>query len=262
MTRGAGLCMLRAVPHTLSTLLCSLLVAAPFTGCSGGTETGNPSFQSELSYTAYSSAPRAVGVRSSAAELTVTHAWIDLDAVALVRSGTCATSSPDAVIVPALGIGDHAAGDHNLTRFELTPGAFCELDLPFVRAPRGALTGNVPAELAEHSVMLAGSLADGTTFSLLSSASPVVHLVAETGSFAINQGQAQTLITFDVATWLDGLDWDGATRRDGAIFISDTENAQVLAQFEARLASGVALYRDADGDGKLDTVPERLAHGE
>jgi hypothetical protein len=90
----------------------------------------------------------------------------------------------------------------------------------------------------------------------------VVRLVADSGSFELDRQHAQTLVTFDVATWLNGLDWHSATPRDGAIFISESENVPLLRQFESVLASGVSLYRDADGDGKIDTVAERLAHGE
>jgi hypothetical protein len=245
--------------RAIALFLCAL---APVGGCSSGTETGNPSFQAELAYTAYSSAPSLVGVRDRTATVVVDSAWLDLDAVALLRAGTCGGSATDALLVPALGIGDHAAGNHNLTRFELASGSFCAVELPFVRAPERAVSGEVPTELAQHSIMLAGSLDNGTRFSLLSAATPVVRLVADAGTFEISTNRARTLITFDVATWLEDLDWSGATERDGTVFVSATENASLLARFEAKLARGVALYLDRDGDGKLDAAPERLAHGE
>ena len=262
MTRGSVLGMLGPmVRRTLAIALC-LGGLAPFSGCSSGTETGNPSFQAEIAYTAYSSAPLLVGVRDASADVDVESAWLDLDTVGLLRAGSCSSSSSDALLVPALGIGDHAAGDHNLVSFASDAGTFCALELPFVRAPERAVTGDVPAELAQHSVMLAGSLADGTSFSLLSAATPVVRLAADAGSFEISANRAKSLIAFDVAAWLVGLDWSTANKRDGTIFVSVDENADLLAHFEQNLASGVALYLDRDGDGKLDAAPERLAHGE
>jgi hypothetical protein len=116
--------------------------------------------------------------------------------------------------------------------------------------------------LKRNSIMLAGELADGTPFTLLSAATPRVRLSADAGSFSISENQAQTLIAFDVAQWLTDLDWARATRAEGAIRISADDNPALLAQFESNLARGIALFRDADGDGKVDDSPLRLAHGE
>lgn len=260
MTRTRVLGMLQAVSRAPRFAFC-LLLAAPFAGCAGGTETGNPSFQAELSYTAYSSRPLEIGVRDAGTRAEVDNAWLDLDAVALVGAGTCGSGAPDLQTVPALGIGDHASGKHNLTRFELAAGSYCALDLPFVRVPKSDVgVSGQPAELAQHSVMIAGKLADGTRFSILSSATPIVHLSADAGSFEISPEQAHTLIAFDVAAWLETLDWPSAERAGGEIMISEASNPALLAPFEAALARGVALYRDEDGDGRLDAAPVRLAH--
>jgi hypothetical protein len=261
VTRGRRLGMLPAVLHPVLRRLFVLAVAA-LSSCSSGTETGNPSVLAELSYTAYSSAPQLIGVREAGSQAVVDSAWLDLDTVALIEAGQCDEPVPAAISVPALGIGDHAAGQHNATRFELPRGEYCALDLPFVLAPHEQIQSGVPADLERHSIMLAGSLADGTPFTLLSAATPTVRLVADASSFEINLRQAETLVTFDVATWLSDLDWASAKRVDGAINISAQENAALLARFESNLARGIALYRDADGDGKLDDVRVRLAHGE
>jgi len=240
----------------------AVALAALAPGCGSGTETGNPSFQAELSYSAYSSAPQLIGVRDLGNQVVVDSVWLDLDAVRLVEAGQCAATDPAAVSVPALGIGDHASGRHNATQFALPRGEYCALDLPLLRAPRDQIEGGVPQELERHSIMLAGSLADGTPFTLLSAATPTVRLTADSGSFELSRTQAETLITFDVAIWLADLDWANATRVGGAIAISTQENVALLAGFESNLARGIALYRDADGDGKLDDVRVRLAHGE
>lgn len=249
-----------AVRSCLTLALCA--VACLPSGCSSGTETGNPSFQAELSYTAYSSQPLQVSVREPGTPAVVDSAWLDLASVALVTAGTCAAATPLTATIPALGVGDHAGGKHNVTLFQLAPGTYCSLDLPFVLADSSALGGDAPAELVDHSMLIEGTLADGATFSILSSATPTVHLVADTGSFEITKAQSKVLIAFDVAAWLSELDWTHATRQLDAVRISDTENPNLLAQFEAQLALGVALYRDADGDGKLDANPVRLAHSE
>ena len=262
MTRGPRLGMLGPVIRLGQRALLTVTLSALAGGCVGGTETGNPPFQAELSYTAYSSAPLLIGVREQGSRAVVESAWLDLGAVALLGAGSCTQPESSTLSVPALGIGDHAAGQHNATRFELTAGEYCALELPFLLASPSAIQNDVPADLDRHSIMLAGELADGTRFTLLSAATPRVRLRADAGSFDINRNQAQTLIAFDVAQWLTGLDWAGATRAEGAIHISADDNPALLAQFESNLARGIALYRDADGDGKIDDVPLRLAHGE
>lgn len=241
----------------------ALLAAASLpSGCSSGTETGNPSFRAELSYTAYSSQPLQVSVREPGTPAVVDSAWLDLASAALVTAGTCGAPAPATETIPALGIGDHAAGKHNATLFQLAAGSYCSFDLPFVLADSNALSGDAPAELVGHSLLLEGTLADGSPFTISSAATPIVHLVADAGSFEISKEQPNVLIAFDVAIWLSGLDWANATRAAGAVRVSVTENPALLAQFEGNLALGVALYSDRDGDGKLDLNPLRLAHAE
>ena len=262
MTRGRRLGMLCLVFRPILHGLFALGMAAFASGCSSGTETGNPPFQAELSYTAYSSAPQLVAVGDAGGQAVVDSAWLDLDTVALLGQGRCVEPEPAALSLPGLGIGDHASGQHNATRFAVSRAEYCALELPFVLAQPEQIQGGVPQDLQWHSVMLAGSLADGTPFTLLSAATPTVRLEADAGSFEISAKQAKTLIGFDLATWLADVDWASATRVGGAIDISAQQNAALLAQFESNLARGVALYRDADGDGKLDDVRVRLAHGE
>lgn len=262
MTAAPRLGMLWPVTRPLLLGFLALALCAPAGGCSGGTETGNPPFQAELSYTAYSSAPSLIAVRERASQAVVDSAWLDLDTVALLPAGSCALAQPAQRPVPALGIGDHASGQQHATRFTLAAGEYCALELPFVLARHDELQSDAPADLERHSIMLAGTLADGTPFTLLSAATPRVRLAADAGSFEITEKDPQTLIAFDVAQWLATLNWDEAVRVDGAIRISANDNPALLAQFERNLAGGVALYRDADGDGQLDESPVRLAHGE
>ncbi|MEO8900341.1 MAG: hypothetical protein ABI627_02355 [Polyangiaceae bacterium] len=238
-----------------------LLAIGTLSGCSSGTETGNPPFTGELSYTAFSSEPSQVGLPASVSAAVVDNAWLDLDAVGFLSAGSCSAAQPAELVVPALGIGDHAAGNHNVTLFESTATSYCGLDLPFALAAAGEL-GSAPAALADHSIMIKGTLADGTSFQILSSATPTVHLAADGETFALDAAAARTTIAFDVAVWLSNLDFSSAARVGETISISAQENPALLAQFERNLPGGIALYRDEDGDGKLDVNPVRLAHGE
>jgi hypothetical protein len=262
VTSGRGLGMLRLVVRSVLRGFFACALGSLVSSCSGGTETGNPTFQAELSYTAYSSAPLLIGLRELGSRAVVDNAWLDLDRVQLLGAGSCADANPPAASAPALGIGDHAAGQHNATRFALSEGEYCALNLPFVLASQDQIQDGVPDDLARHSIMLAGALADGTPFTLLSAKTATVRLLADAGSFEINAEQPQTLIAFDVAAWLADLDWSAAVRVDGTIRISANDNPALLAQFERQLSRGVALFRDADGDGKLDANAMRLATGE
>src|SRR4051812_22081096 len=94
----------------------ALTISAFAGGCIGGTETGNPPFQAELAYTAYSSTPLLIGVREQGSQAVVESAWLDLGAVALLGAGSCEQAESSGRSVRALGIGDHAAGQHNATR--------------------------------------------------------------------------------------------------------------------------------------------------
>ncbi len=258
MTWGARAPRLESVLRRSLTLGLVAWGTLTMCACSSGTETGNPSFEAALGYTAFSSEPAQVGLPASNADQVVSNAWLDLDAVALVVAGSCGASQPIAVSVPALGVGDHAAGKHNVTRFQLTGATYCELDLPFVQAT--AANADQPVELVDHSLFVRGALADGTPFSILSSATPTVHLSADAGSFSVTEDSPNVLIAFDFAAWLSGLDFASATPENGSIIVSAAQNPSLLARFESNLPLGVALYRDLDGDGKLDLAPVRLAH--
>jgi hypothetical protein len=231
--------------------------------CTGGTETGNPSFSGALSYTGYSSSPDiAVGESGAEPRLSVENAWLSLDGVTLSREGACALEATDAVRLPALGVGDHAAGAHNFTPFEAAAGAYCNVELPLKRVTSAEELGSAPAELEQHSILLTARLADGTPLRILSAATPRVVLLPDRAGFELLESGGDLLIAFDFAAWLGELDFTAATRVEGAIEVSEQANPELLAAFEAQLSRGVALYRDRDGDGRLDAELELLARGE
>jgi hypothetical protein len=224
--------------------------------CNGGTETGNPPFTGSLSYTGHSSRPDAIGVREGGSIATVKNAWFELRDVSFSAAQACGEA---AFSVPALGIGDHAAGAHVSTPYSAEPGEFCGVELPFARVADSAPVMGFPAELRSRSILLEGALADGTPFSLTSEAEPVLSLRARSGRFALSADEADALIAFDFAVWLADVDFAAAEQQAGRIEISDAENTELLRAFERALGKGVSLYRDRDGDGRLDSDAELLA---
>lgn len=255
MTTRDQLGMLRSVlGRGLLPRLSAFFVLLSVFACSSGTETGNPSFTGSLSYTGHSSAPDDYGVGKSGRIAEIDQAWFALD-----RVQTLGCDDAGVFDVPALGVGDHAAGNHNMTRFTAKASELCRVRLPFLEVSEDAVAG-VPAALRGHALLLSGTLADGTAFTIVSDARPVVELDATRGGFAITAGEADLLLAFDFAHWLGAVDFAAAIRNaEDEIVISGEENSELLAAFDAQLASGVALYRDGDADGVIDPDPELLA---
>lgn len=262
MTRPRGLGMLRPMRARVWLGWCWLLGALSCIACNSGTETGNPSLTGALSYTGYSSKPTDYGVRDDGAVATITNAWLDLDSVSISPDGACGVDGGDAFVVPALGVGDHAAGQHNATAYTAKAGSFCSVALPFARVPGTSGAADVPAELRGNSLFITGKLADGTPFSIASSATPVIELRAGDSGFELSADRSDIVIAFDFAAWLEGVDLAAAERVDGQVVISSRSNRDLLATFEENVATGVALYRDRDGDGLVDTDAELLARGQ
>jgi hypothetical protein len=239
-----------------------LLACCLFAGCAG-TETGNPSFDGALGYDAYSSAPRValqqseLSARDPVTDVQAT--WLVLGDVSFLGDAHCETARPVAApAVPGLGADDHVGSQAQPTPFELGSGYYCGVRLPLLQTES---VPGAPSELTGHSLMLAGQLEDGRAFELLSRWSDVLVLRAQQG-FQLDAAQPDVLIGFDLAHWLDGLDWNAAQIDDsGKIVVDDTHNTELLSAFEQRLPGGVALFRDSDGDGMLDHDPVELARG-
>lgn len=236
---------------------CAVLVA----GCNSGTETGNPSVTGSLSYTGYSSAPDDYGIGEGGSIATIERAWFGTAEVdfSISSADGCEGDAPEGFVAPALGVGDHAAGNHNSTPFTAKPGAFCGVELPFVPVSRTA--EGVPAELAGHAILVEGTLADGTPFRIVSDSAPRVQLTADVnGAFDLGANEADLLLAFDFATWLSRMELILLEpNEDGVIEITAETNAAALSAFETSVGEGVRLFRDRDADGALDEDPELLA---
>ena len=157
--------MLRAMRARVRQFSWFLVGALSCFGCNSGTETGNPSVNGALSYTDYSSKPD-YGVRDGGAVATIASAWFELGSVDISPDGSCGIDGGEAFSVPALGVGDHAAGNHNSTTYAARPGSFCSVVLPFQRVASKATAPNLPEELRGNSLLITGNLADGTPFSI------------------------------------------------------------------------------------------------
>jgi len=159
--------------------------------------------------------------------------------------------------IEGLGAGDHAMGQAPPTEFASEPGQYCGIRLPF--APSATLPDGAPASLKTESVLVAGKLPDGREFEIHSKLQESLSLRATAGEFVLDSKHRSVVIGFDVAHWLSQLSWDNATTSDGSVIVSESSNRELLGQFEAALPTGVALFRDHDDNGEMDSDPEQLA---
>ena len=236
-----------------------LLLTLGALACEGGTETGNPPFDAKLSYAAYSTRPEAVEIGSASAQFDVAALWLTVSDVRFIVSGTCSDAHPETRSAPGLGTDNRAVGDPKTTRFTMYPGRYCGLDVPF--EPAGAsLPVSAPAELSGHALMIEGTLASGTVVSILGDAPPVA-LSAAGSDFAMQESEPNILVAFDVAKWFDGLDFSSAVQDGSTVHVTKEQNAALFGQFQSRVAAGVQLFRDVDGDGRVDPGSVPIATG-
>jgi hypothetical protein len=236
-------------------------VAVCLGGCAG-TETGNPSFVGTLGYDAYSSAPAQVALQSSknagAASVEVSSAWLVLGDVNFLPEGAC-DGSDTLGHAKGLGAGDHVGTQAPATRFELFGSQLCGVQLPF--KSKDEIPDSAPTELAGNSILITG-IRGGERFRIASSANMSVTLRADSKGFELDRTHAGLVIGFDVAQWLETFDWTGVRPADNGELVIDETNPEKLAEFEAHVARGVALFRDQRGDGVLDEGSTPIARVE
>jgi hypothetical protein len=230
----------------------ALLLAAA--GCTG-TETGNPSFEGELAYDAYSSEPAVAALREGEQGAIVTQVWLVLGDVTFVDNNHCAAPESATGHADGLGPGDHAPNAGARTRFWLPIGEYCGVRLPLLRADDDELPKGAPDELSGHSIVLQGELPerDGAPFLIASKLEHTFSLVADHASFELGPDTARVLLGFDVAAWLDGV---------GRVVVSDDAHRELLSRFEDNLAQGVDVFVDPSGEGRFEDAGARLAHAQ
>lgn len=229
-------------------------------GCAGGTETGNPSFEGQLAYDAYSSNVTAVALSAVDAEpaegaTRVDSVWLVLGDISF--GPECAAPAEATVHATGIGEGDHAAQGRVVTALTIAEGRYCSVRVPLERAPESPMAG--PSALGGHSILIQGVAPDGTPFRVRSAMQGALELAGDT-PFELSEGAGAVLIGFDLAVWIDAIDWSGAEPSGGEIHIDTASNAALLERFEAALARGTGLYR-SDATAPIDSS-HPLAHGQ
>lgn len=226
------------------------------------TETGNPELAS-FGVTARTSAPEQVALaeaRRAAGPIVVEEAWVVLDAVKFVQGEVCDAPGETELDVGGPWVVDLVADPEAVT-IELLAGDYCRVRIDLDRSD-GDLPAGAPAELTDNVLVVSGTRADGAPFTIVSRDRQEADVRSRGAPFTIGQGSAALLLTFDVATWFEGVDLDAAgPGPDGHVRIADDSNEDVLDAFESRLEQALELYEDTDGDLAVEAGEEPIAAG-
>ncbi len=216
--------------------------AALATAACGGSEEGVPTSSSvvRIALTAATTDESRIAVRSESAALRVEELGLSLHAIEIVpcEADSAAIAHHDFPV-------DLAFDPPAQALFESGVSAYC--GVTFDVAPA---TDDDPPQLEGLGVYVRGTRSDDDVpFEIRSELVLASELSSATGEAF---GTSHLALGFDLATWFDGADVEGADVTDGVVTIDATSNTDVLEAFEANSAAAVGLYDDADRDGVLD----------
>jgi hypothetical protein len=227
--------------------------------CAGGSETGNPAPPTQIDLGIRTTDPNAVAVSNAAESTVIQEAWVAFGQPAFLADEECGLLDSYPHKGPTLIAADLAAPDVRV-EVDVEPGAYCGMVVPIENKTRD-LTGDTPAELRNHSIVVRGHRSDGVAFTLAFPEQDELELQAlgSAGMFDVRPHEP-LLLAFDVATWMDDVDLDHAELEDdGAILIDDAHNLPLLAIFEANIDCSLDLFEDTNGSGALETGDRRIA---
>lgn len=248
-------------PLRLAAASCAAALAS-FNACAGGSETGNPAVPTEIALSVRTSDAqlialnRGAGADAGAGGAVLREAWIAFGEAAFLDPDDCARFGELEVFGETLVIADlaHAGA---LLAIDARADGHCGLVVP-LPARNPLVPAGAPQELANHSVVLKGERADGTSFLLTLPEHDELELAALGGSLA--PLEHRLLLSFDIAAWMRGVDLEGAeVGGDGVIHIDPRQNNALLDRFEENLECSLELYSDGDEDGTVSSGDALLA---
>ena len=240
--------------------MCKPIVSLAFAICSISAcagETGNP-YVEQVIFDAWSSDSTVADIGTFAGGLNVDEVWLNLATPRFARSASCSTVETFGPL--PLGPSDHAVAGVVSQTFTAEPGDYCRMELSFQQTGPN-LPAGAPSELEGHSVLVLGQTNNAVPFRLLLDIG-VLDLVAP-AEITLEENLAPLFISFDIAPWVDGIDFDAlAPGQDGVIEVSAASNQPTYVTIQSQFPSGIGLYRDenqnseVDGDDLLLAVPQ------
>ncbi len=232
----------------------SALLFAFAAGCSG-TDVGN---LVDIDFAVYNAPVPADQARAESAHLggvgdiTVTAGWLAVERIRVRDAATCQGDAEIDIIGPfALDL--FAPGSiPELSDIDMPTGGYCRFELRW-DTHDDAVPPGVPPAFQGATLLLLGTRADGTEFSVRSERSDEFRLDALDGEFQIDQATHALFMGLNVTTLFSGVDLDSATvGNDGVIVIDSDSNDTLLNIFDDNLREAANLFDDDDGDGELD----------
>lgn len=226
------------------------------TACAG-TETGNPSFDGTLGYDAFSSAPSRLALRGASPEgddeapTQIDAAWFGLGEVSFLVPELCNKATGGLFPATALGLGDHVGTHAGVTRVELVDLDYCGVVVPFQF--QHAVKSGAPDDIQDHSVLITGTH-DGVPFRFAGNVTRVAlrRFTDDEFTFELDAKHSGVVIGFDLAAVFEDFDWSTATLDDSGTLRLPNDRAPQRA-FESGFARSMALYRDQNADGVIDS---------
>jgi hypothetical protein len=173
------------------------------------------------------------------------------------------------ISVSAIGFAKECDGDQSLhtpqrvvidlLTAEITPtlaalkgdaGDYCSLRARFSIVGSSDDAIAVDGRLQGHSVLVDGTRADGTPFTVRAAFDDEFTLLGTDEKITLGERE-DFVIGFAMNEWF-ATDLDAATVEDGAISISASANPALLQNFLYRVTASTRLFDDDDADGRLD----------
>lgn len=244
-----------------SVALCGIIF---FSGCVGGTETGNPGFSGQIAVNALSFDANRVELSArtddSQSDILLREVWVNLGALRLTPAERCKDDTniinddtDDTIVVPASGVKDHGGAEALIKSYEAITGRYCRMDATLTNVASTA-SDEIPRDMQGYAVLLDGTSGEGNDFRVRLKSPGVVPLRAiEEGGFKLSSDEGNLFLGFDVSTWLQQVSFANATQNsEGVAIVDETSNTDLYHQIEKQLRSGLKLHRDENGDAELD----------
>lgn len=209
----------------------------------GVTETGNPELVDvDLQMRATTSQPADVALEPTAGVQSVATAWFSVDRVVFVRGQVCDGPGEEEFEITGPWIVDANSPLPQGITATLPADGYCRVRL---RLGRATSTGDAPANLAGHAVLVTGERADGVPFEIRSRREEDADIRAM-DPITLSEATAKLSVAVDVATWLGTVDLDSGIPSNGVVRIDDDNNDDLLDDVEDALERALELFDDSN----------------
>lgn len=231
----------------------TLFICLTTTRCVG-TDVGNPQgeeIEIEVEFAAFEET--AAGALTLDQGVEIDEAWIVIDRIRLRRADPCEDDGEFDLRSPIIANLLRPEETIGTRRFTRRSGDYCRFIVEFDDIDEEDLPAGAPAQLAEHSIFIAGRRDDGVAFELRADFGDRFRLDAEESPFRLERVEELLQVAFAANTWFD-VDALNALESDGdMIRIDDDNNAAILEDFRDAIKNSARLFRDGNLDELLAT---------